>query len=801
MPFAKGSAAAITRVLSGEKVSTSVPKIRLLSTQAHLLLLAIALVGPLLAFTGFIIYRYAEAERSRIEQNARDTVNSISVAIDRELVGLQYTLLALAEAPSMQQEDFETFHGYAARVAQARNATIVLRGPQSNQLMNTSTPYGGPVPGATTLQASDIEAARTGETVISNYFVGLQVQRPSFAVVTPIISNGQLRYFLSLSVGTSVIDEVIKNTDLNEGYIVAILDRRQTIMARSVNPEGFVGTPAQLQNNPTLGDSGIVESTNRQGVKLRVFYKRGELSGWVSLVSVPTSILDAPLHRSLQIILLIGVLFAAISLFGAWYAARSFSRPMSILARNASALTRNQDVMPVPTKVREIAFVSQTMMESADDLRERTRERDRAEAALQNLNGTLESLVAERTEALRQTNARLLGEIQLREESEERFRQLQKIEAIGQLTGGIAHDFNNMLAVILGSLRLMQRRLQRGETDVQKYIDGAVDGAERAAKLTTRLLAFARQQSLSPTMVDANKMISGMSELLRRTISENVRIETVLAGGLWRSHVDPSQLENAILNLAVNARDAMPEGGRLTIETSNADLDHRYASAHADVVPGQYVLIAVTDTGGGMTPEVIARAFDPFFTTKDMGHGTGLGLSQVHGFIKQSGGHVKIYSEIGEGTTIKLYLPRFVGDAEQGVEPQNSHIPVSKFNETVLVVEDEDTVRGVTVDMLTELGYRVLQAEGAMSGLKMLDAHPEVTLLFTDVVMPDVNGRKLADEAKKRRPDLRVLFTTGYTRNAIVHNGVLDAGVHLIVKPFTMEALAQKLEEIFRART
>ena len=296
-------------------------------------------------------------------------------------------------------------------------------------------------------------------------------------------------------------------------------------------------------------------------------------------------------------------------------------------------------------------------------------------------------------------------------------------------------------------------------------------------------------------------MITGMSELLRRTISETIRIETVLSGGLWRTHVDPSQLENALLNLAVNARDAMPEGGRLTIETSNADLDQRYASAHSDVVPGQYVLIAVTDSGSGMTPEVIARAFDPFFTTKSMGHGTGLGLSQVYGFIKQSGGHVKIYSEIGEGTTIKLYLPRFIGETEKSDPAANGHVPVSKFNETVLVVEDEDSVRSVTVDMLTELGYRVLQAEGAMAGLKILDAHPEVTLLFTDVVMPDVNGRKLADEAKKRRPDLSVLFTTGYTRNAIVHNGVLDAGVHLIVKPFTMETLAQKLEEIFRARS
>ncbi|MFN4282510.1 MAG: ATP-binding protein [Alphaproteobacteria bacterium] len=781
-------------------MSQPVAKRRPLSTQAHLLLLAVALVGPLLVFTGLILLRFADAERERIEQDVRDTVSQLTVAVDRELVGLQYTLLALANAPSIEQEDFATFHGFAAEVAKARDATIVLRDADSRQVINTSLPWGAPVPAGTTLRDADIEARTTGSTVVSDYFFGLQVKRPSFAVVTPVMSGGTAKYFLSLSVSTRQIDDVIQRASLPEAYVISIVDRRRTVLARSHRPDDFVGTPSRDILLSADNASGAIVGENIEGEKTVTFYQRAQLSGWIVSVSVPRVALDRPLADSLLILLMIGALCALVSVLGAWIAARAFSRPLGKLARNAAALARGQAVVSVPSNVAEIAVIDRIMTEGAAELRERTAERDRAEAALQSLNQSLEGLVAERTEALRQTNARLLSEMQLREESEDRLRQLQKMEAVGQLTGGIAHDFNNMLAVILGSLRLMQRRLARGESDVQKYIDGAVDGAERAAKLTARLLAFARQQSLSPAVVDPNKMISGMSELLRRSISESVHIETVLAGGLWRTHVDPSQLENALLNLAVNARDAMPEGGRLTIETSNADLDARYAAAHSDVAAGQYVLIAVTDTGAGMPPQVIARAFDPFFTTKSAGQGTGLGLSQVHGFIKQSGGHVKIYSEVGQGTTIKLYLPRFLGDAEREQAPAGVSLPLSQTHETVLVVEDEESVRNVTVDMLAELGYRVLQADGAIAGLAQLDAHPEVTLLFTDVVMPDVNGRKLADEAKKRRPDLKVLFTTGYTRNAIVHNGVLDAGVHLIVKPFTIEALAQKLEEIFRKR-
>ena len=322
--------------------------------------------------------------------------------------------------------------------------------------------------------------------------------------------------------------------------------------------------------------------------------------------------------------------------------------------------------------------------------------------------------------------------------------------------------------------------------------------ARRAAQLTQRLLAFSRQQPLQPVPLDANRLVAGMSDLLAHSLGSSVRLETVLGAGLWWTHADANQLENVILNLAVNARDAMPGGGRLTVETANCHLDHRYAAEQVGVPEGQYVMIAVTDTGTGMAPEVIAKAFDPFFTTKQVGRGTGLGLSQVYGFVKQSAGHVKIYSELGQGTTVKVYLPRLLRPPvpATGDAPAPLPLPLGDAGEVVLVVDDEPSVREFSRHALTELGYRVLEADGAEAALRLLDAHPEVTLLFTDVVMPEINGRQLADSARKRRPDLKVLFTTGYTRNAVVHNGVLDPGVHLIGKPFTVEDLAQRVRAV-----
>ncbi|MER9435994.1 CHASE3 domain-containing protein [Mesorhizobium sp. M0618] len=404
--------------------------------------------------------------------------------------------------------------------------------------------------------------------------------------------------------------------------------------------------------------------------------------------------------------------------------------------------------------------------------------------------------VAVAQDELVRKNVALGKEIETREKAESQIRQMHKMEAVGQLTGGIAHDFNNMLAVIISAMNLAQRKLARGEHDIAQFVDAAIDAATRAANLTARLLAFSRQQPLAPQIVDANRLLTGMSDLIRRALGETIRIETVLAGGLWKTHADPSQIENAVLNLAVNARDAMGDDGKLTIETANSHLDESYAAAHAEVAAGQYVMIAVSDTGSGMTPDVMAKAFEPFFTTKPVNKGTGLGLSQVFGFVKQSGGHVNIYSEPGEGTTIKIYLPRYFGAEEPAVTTGRGDNIATPVTETILVVEDDARVRVSTTEAIRELGYTVIHAASGEEALQKLAENPNVALLFTDIVMPVMNGRKLAEEAVARMPLLKVIFTTGFTRNAVVHNGVLDHDVHFLAKPFTIEQLAAKLRDV-----
>ncbi len=405
-----------------------------------------------------------------------------------------------------------------------------------------------------------------------------------------------------------------------------------------------------------------------------------------------------------------------------------------------------------------------------------------AEEELRGLNDTLEQ--------------RIEAELAQRNEAERALRQMQKLEAIGQLTGGIAHDFNNMMAVVISALNLLERRLARGETDVAKYIEAAVEGATRASALTRRLLTFSRQQAFSPETIEANATIKTLVELLERTLGEHVRLETAFEAGALTIYVDASEFENALLNLSVNSRDAMPNGGRLCIATSRVAVDSALADRH-DMAPGEYASIAVSDTGVGMTPEVLEKAFDPFFTTKDVGKGTGLGLSQVFGFVRQSGGGVRIDTQPGEGASVVLYLPLVAAEAKtQTPAPTRAPAPTGRTDYVVLVVEDEPRVRAFAVETLRDLGYAVLDAVDGRQALDLIEAGQRIDLLFTDVVMPGVSGAQLYEFCRERLPDMKVLFTTGYAAGAFGQDETHRKNHHFIAKPYRLGALASKIRAV-----
>jgi signal transduction histidine kinase/CheY-like chemotaxis protein len=412
------------------------------------------------------------------------------------------------------------------------------------------------------------------------------------------------------------------------------------------------------------------------------------------------------------------------------------------------------------------------------------------------MSGALIQELRERSEALAE-------ETRVRKEAQAMLVQTQKMESIGLLAGGVAHDFNNLLTVVIGNLDSAQRHLARAgpaaAAAVSRPIAAAMQGAKRAAALTQRLLAFSRQQVLDPQQVDLNKLVGGLSDMLNRTVGETIAVETIFGSGLWPTFVDVSQLENAIVNLVVNARDAMPDGGRITIEAANASLDEAYCAQFGDVAPGQYLLLSVTDTGTGISPEHLSKVFEPFFTTKSASTSTGLGLAMIYGFVKQSKGHIRIYSEVGHGTTAKIYLPRLAGAARIESVPaalavENAPIPSAQPGEVVLIVEDDEDVRDSTAALLRDLGYSVLAARNGAEARARLQGGERVDILFTDVVLPQgMNGRTLAVEAAALRPALPILFTTGYARNAIIHDGRLDAGVQFLAKPYTQQEIAQKL--------
>jgi signal transduction histidine kinase/ActR/RegA family two-component response regulator len=739
------------------------------------------------------LQRYAASERERSETELEESAKGLVRAVDAELAGIRSVLLALASSPRLAAGDLADFEQQLRAVRIRTGRHLELTDLDGEVVASTQVPPGTPPPRVDPGEwKAAIEARRTYVTTVLRKPDGQLLAR----VVVPIVQDDVVRWALHGIVLASDFSPILRQPGVPSDWIVSVVDQNGTHFIRSHGNDKFAGRPlvGKLVDHLKRRGSGTLPTISLEGIPLISTVAYAPSSQWAVAVGLPQATLEAPLYTQLRDLAILGLVLLATALILAFLTARYVDASIQGLRRAARRVGSGEVVDLPPTRVSEFQHLADVLAQVSRQLHDRT-------TRLAELNATLEEQVAARTAQLTESNTKLLEEMQRREETEDQLRQIQKLEAIGQLTGGIAHDFNNMLAVAMSSLRLIAQRLQRGDTQVQEFIDGGIQSVERAATLTGRLLAFARQQSLSPKEVSVNRLLADMEDMLRRTLREDIIIETRLAGGVWRTYVDASGLENAIINLAANARDAMPNGGRLTIETANARLDDAYAAEHAEVAAGEYVMIAVTDTGYGMAPQVVQRAFDPFFTTKPLGQGTGLGLSQVFGFLKQSGGHVSIYSEVGTGTTIKLYLPRIPDQAHRPTATASPRFGMRHIGsqELILVVEDDDKVRAITVQLLHELNYATIDADGAQTALALLDSHPDAKVLLTDVVMPDMNGRKLAEEALKRRPDLKVLYTTGYTRNAIVHNGVLDPDVHLLVKPFTIEALAEKLDEILGA--
>jgi signal transduction histidine kinase len=580
---------------------------------------------------------------------------------------------------------------------------------------------------------------------------------------------------------------------------VLVADRNGTLLVAPSAPE-LVGQPLPQDFEATRSSvEGTFSRRDHEGVLHLVSFQPVNALPEGLIVVVDLSERDVRSASRLKTERDVAILFVAIiatSAFVVFGAKWVVSRPLRQLTHAARRWSQGdyETRAKLSDRTSEVGQLGIAFDHMADTIQS-------DQQALSEANELLERRVLERTEQLGEANRRLEAEMAERLAAEQALRQSQKMEAIGRLTGGIAHDFNNLLVAIGGSIDFLANSIAAHSERTLRYAAMGREAVERASRMTHRLLAFARQQPLTMEAVDVSRVISGMSEMLRRTLGETVAVETVLGGGLWLTRTDMAQLENSVLNLAINARDAMPEGGKLTIETANAFLDAAYAAANQEAEPGQYVMLAVTDTGAGMTSDTAAQVFEPFFTTKETGKGTGLGLSMVHGFVKQSNGHIKIYSELGRGTTVRLYLPR-LHSSEEPKEPVPRDAARSSFGsgETILVVEDDESVRELSIAFLEELGYTVLAAPDAQAGLDILRQHPEIVLLFTDVVLAGgMDGRALAEAACRGRPALKVLFTTGYTSNSIIHGGVLAPGVHLLPKPFNIDSLGSTLRRILQA--
>jgi signal transduction histidine kinase len=705
-----------------------------LSLRARLLLLAVASMVPLLAFSlGSQYLQYRDAVAAAGGQTL-ELARSMSLVVDQELRARMVALQVLAVSPTLRGNDIATFRAQAQAVIaqQFPGSNLILLRPDGQQLMNTLVPPDAPLPVRPNLDSMR-QVFATGLPAVSDAYMSAIGPRLVVAIDVPVKrDDGSIAYVLSSNPQLEDFGAIVRRQRLREGWVVSIYDRNGVNVARSPNPERFVGQPAgaELFNHLLTEREGIFENVSRDGFAVVAAFSHSAQFGWAVAVGLPRSELTAPALGAVTRTLAAGGVLLALSLALALLLARQISAPIAALRRLAGM--DDGDAMLAaagPTGLREADEVVAALVTAEAHRLTSEREKEQARAALH--------------------------------ESEEKLRQSQKMEAVGQLTGGLAHDFNNLLLVIIGNLEELSERKDRPPQD-QELARQALEAAQRGADLTRSLLAFARRQPLQPRRIAVNDLMSGIARLLSRTLGERIEVLLNLAPDLWPVVADPAQLEAALTNLATNARDAMPRGGRLTIVTANRHLDEDYCSQHADVAAGNYAMVQVSDTGAGMAADVIAQIFDPFFTTKRRGEGTGLGLSMVFGFMKQSGGHINVYSEPGVGTTFRLYLPRDP-NAAGAQEDAMVEASVPGGGETVLVVEDNPALRRVVVLRLAGLGYKVLEAENAEAALAILAGDEPIDLVFADVVMPGkLDGHDLARIVPERWPATKVLLTSGF---------------------------------------
>jgi signal transduction histidine kinase len=738
-----------------------------LSLRARLLLLAVASMVPLLGFSlgsQYLQYREAVAAAGR---QTLEIARGMSLAVDQELRARMVALQVLAGSPTLRSDDITAFRAQAQAVIaqQFPGSNLVLLRPDGQQLMNTLRPPDAPLPVRPNLDSMR-QVFATGLPAVSDAYMGAIGTRLVVAIDVPVKrDDGSVAYILSTNPRLDDFGALVRRQRLREGWVVSIYDRQGVNVARSPNPERFVGLPAgaELLDHLLTEREAVFENVSRDGFAVVAAFSHSTQFGWAVAVGLPRAELTAPALEAATRTLAAGGVLLALSLALALLVARQISGPIAALRRLAGM--DDGDAMLAaagPTGLREADEVVATLVTAEAHRLTSEREKDQARTALH--------------------------------ESEEKLRQSQKMEAVGQLTGGLAHDFNNLLLVIIGNLEELIERKNQPPADLELERQ-ALEAAHRGAELTRSLLAFARRQPLQPRRIAINDLMSGIVRLLSRALGERIEVSLKLASDLWPVVADPAQLEAALANLANNARDAMPKGGRLTIVTANRHLDADYCAQHTDVAVGDYAMVQVSDTGAGMAGEVIAQIFDPFFTTKPRGEGTGLGLSMVFGFMKQSGGHINVYSEPGVGTTFRLYLPR---DPNGAGAPETPMVEASVpgGGETVLVVEDDPALRRVAVLRLTGLGYKVLESDNAEAALEILSGDERINLVFADVVMPGkLDGHDLARIVPERWPATKVLLTSGFPGTHLDRAPTVAAGTPLLNKPYRKDELARALRE------